>query len=239
MTTLLVNDVRTSGPGRNVAEGIVIGVVLTGASYLVGLGAGWIENVNWLEAFAVFTSYVCTYLCVKERRINYPIGAASTAAYSVLAFRADLFSTMALNAWLTLQLVYGWFRWRKDSEARPVTFVGAKWWPVYLAVTAGFYFGASSLSSHFGGSSAWTDAVILAGSILAQFLLDNKKMENWAVWFIVDLFAMYVYFHAGLFLVGFQYIFFTANTFYGWFVWNRSRKMIAPEPAAIPAVSEA
>jgi nicotinamide mononucleotide transporter len=84
------------------------------------------------------------------------------------------------------------------------------------------YGGAALLSSAFGGSMAWTDSMILAGTILAQFLLDNKKIENWIVWAVVNLFAIYTYWTIGLQLVAFQYVFFLANTVYGYLIWNRS-----------------
>ena len=87
---------------RDVAESMLVGAVLTGLSYIVGLLAGWVTSLNPLEVFAVFTSYACTYLCVKERRINYPIGAISTAAYSILFLQSGLLSSAILNIYLTL-----------------------------------------------------------------------------------------------------------------------------------------
>ena len=68
---------------------------------------------------------------------------------------------------------------------------------------------------------AWADSTILAGTILAQFLLDNKKLQTWIVWAIVNVFAIYTYFTAGLSLVAFQYVFFLANTMYGYAMWKR------------------
>jgi nicotinamide mononucleotide transporter len=104
---------------------------------------------------------------------------------------------------------------------------------VYLLATGAAYAGALGLNTHFGGSFAWTDTVILVLTILAQFLLDNKKLENWAVWAVVNVFAIYTYFTAGLFIVGVQYIFFLANTLYGWYVWNQSRKAALVETVAV------
>lgn len=209
---------------RNVTESVVLGVILTGLSYAVGIVLGWIHSVNYLEAFAVFTSYSCTYLCVKERRINYPIGALSTAAYCVLFFQQGLVASAILNAYLTPSLLYGWFRWRDDSETRPVSRVALKMIPVYLAVTGIAYLGVLAITQTIGATMALTDSMILIGSIIAQFLLDNKKIESWYVWLVVNGFAIFTYFSSGLPLAGFQYIFFFANTFYGLHVWNRSRR---------------
>ena len=218
-----LKKVRT-GQKRNMLEALALGAVLTGLSYLVGIWAGWltVNTLNLLEVFAVFTAYMSTYLCVVERRINYPLGAISSAAYAYLFVQSGLFSSAILNAYLVPTLVYGWFRWRRDADTRPVSRVSLKMIPVYLGIAGLGYAGAAVISQKFGGAMAWTDSIILAATILAQFLLDNKKIENWIVWVVVNVFAIYTYATTGLPLVAFQYVFFLANTIYGFYIWNRS-----------------
>jgi nicotinamide mononucleotide transporter len=218
---------REQGTRINLIQGTVIGLVLTALSYFVALSAGWITEFSPLEAFAVFTSYVCTFLCVMERRINYPIGAASCFAYTILFYQFGLYGSATINAYLTIALVYGWFRWKSDTDSRPVSRVQWKWVPVYVAVTAAFYYVALTLITAVGGTLAVTDTVILIGSMLAQFLLDNKKIETWVVWMVVNVFAIYVYATSGLPLAAFQYVFFFLNAFYGLYVWNKSMKVTA------------
>jgi len=209
---------------RDIVDSIVIGIVLTALSYIAGLTFGWISvhGFNWLEAFAVVTSYSSTWLCVKERRFNYPVGAISSVAYAYLFWKTGLLSSALLNAYLVPTLIYGWIRWRKDVNTRAVTKVSLKWLPVYVAITVIGYTGAALLSQHSGGTMAWSDSVILTGSILAQFLLDNKKLENWIAWAVVNIFAIYTYATTGLPLVAVQYVFFLANTVYGYIIWRRS-----------------
>lgn len=209
----------------HMSQGLAIGVILTALSYFVGFSAGWVETINWLEVFAVFTSYVCTFLCVVERRANYPIGAISNAAYALLFFQFGLYASAATTAYLTFALAYGWFRWKSDSVAIPVRHVELKWIPVYLLATAAFYGAAFLLVTAVGGTLAATDSVILVGTMIAQFLLDNKRIETWAVWATVNVFAIYTYGTAGLALVVFQYVFFLLNVFYGWYMWNSSMKL--------------
>lgn len=236
MSVMSIAAPRASGTKQNLIQGTILGIILTTLSYFVGIEAHWIHSLNWLEVFAVFTSYVCTYLCVTERRINYPIGAVSTAAYAILFFHSHLLGSALLNAYLTPQLIYGWIRWKKDAVTRPITRVALKWWPVYLAISVGAYIGAVHILAAFGGTLALLDSIVLVASILAQWLLDNKKIENWAVWMIVNAVAIVDYYRAGLPLAAFQYVFFLMNTFWGLYVWNTSRKVIATEPAQAPEV---
>lgn len=222
-----------TGATRNVVEGTILGVVLTTLSYLVGLNLDWINDVNLLEAFAVFTSYVCTYLCVKERRINYPIGAVSTAAYCVLFAHQGLAASAILNAYLTPLLAYGWFRWRNDQITRSVTRVSARMVPLYALVAVAIFAGATAITLAFGAKVILADSAILLGTILAQFLLDNKKWENWLVWAVVNVFAIHTYWGYGLKIAAVQYVFFLANTVYGLIVWNRSRTDEATRPLTV------
>ena len=238
----LISPYRTTFR-RDLAESIGIGLVLTALSYLVGISFGWLAatSLNWLEVFAVFTSYSSTYLCVKERRINYPIGVISSAAYAVLFVQNGLLASAILNAYLVPTLLYGWIRWRKDDNTRPVTHVRLARLPIYLGVALAGYAGAALLSQRLGGAMAWTDSVILAATILAQFLLDNKKLENWIVWALVNVFAIYTYATSGLPLVAFQYVFFLMNTVYGYITWRRSMRATAEtiEPVYLETAAKA
>jgi nicotinamide mononucleotide transporter len=69
---------------RYILESIILALILTTLSYAVGIYMLWITELNWLEVFAVFTSYSCTWLCTRQSRWNYPIGVITTAAYSIL-----------------------------------------------------------------------------------------------------------------------------------------------------------
>jgi nicotinamide mononucleotide transporter len=205
-------------------ESLAIAIVLTGISYLVGIEAGWIAELNWLEIFSVATSYSCTYLCVKQSRLNYPIGMISVAALSFLFYQQGLYSSMMLNMYLFPMLLWGWFRWGKDDNTRPVTFVEQKWWPVYVALTAGIFAIISVLMTYMGAKLVILDSTILAVSILAQMLLDQKKIETWSLWIIVNIISIITYWQAGLPLISMQYVFFLVNTVYGAISWSKTMK---------------
>lgn len=207
---------------QDICVSIILGSFLTALSYVTAVLFHWIDHVDWLEVFAVFTSYSCTYLCVRQRRVNYIIGALSTLAFSLLFYRADLLASALLNLYLTPQLLYGWIRWNRDEITRPVTNVTWKSVPAYLAVTGLFWFGAYNLVKLFDGQMAFWDSVILVGSILAQFLLDNKKLQTWHVWAIVNVIAIAVYWTADLKITAVQFGFFLINTIYGYISWKET-----------------
>lgn len=221
---------------RHMFEALGIGAIFTALSYGVAHLAGWELSAGWVlyvEVFAVFTSYVCTWLCVRQRRINYPIGAISSVAYAVLFWHSGLVASAILNAYLAPALVYGWYRWRADDDARPVRHVSARWVPVYAIATGAAYWGAVQVAEALNGSLATMDSVILIGTILAQFLLDNKRLETWLVWAVVNVAAIITYSTSGLWLVAFQYVLFLINTYIGHRAWKRSYEQgIRPDDSA-------
>jgi nicotinamide mononucleotide transporter len=211
---------------KNIIISTVIAFILTGSSYLISYYFNWINSINWVEFVSVFTSFQCTYLCVYQSRNNYPIGAISVVALGVLFYQQQLYASMALQIWLFPALLYGWFRWGPDTDTRPVTFVNyKKHGLIYLAVTGFVYVICLNINDYFGGTMAGLDSAILVFSILAQFLLDNKKLENWIVWLAVDVISVYEYADQGLYVLAIQMALFGVNAIWGFYEWNETRKV--------------
>ena len=205
-------------------EAILLSGLLTSASYAIGLYAGWITEVSFLEAFSIFTSYWCTYLCVMQSRWNYPIGAISVVALCLLFFRSNLLSSMALQIYLFPVLLYGWFRWREDDITRPVTFVKLEWYPAYIGLTAIVGLTCMWANVKLGGSNSFWDTSILVLSILAQFLLDNKKLESWVIWLVVDIISVWLYWNQDLKILAIQMGIFGLNAIWGFYMWWKTYK---------------
>lgn len=175
-----------------------------------------------VEMLAVWTSFICTLLCVFQSRWNYPVGIASTALLAYSFYGAQLYGSMALNLYLIPTLIYGWFVWGPDANTKPVMHLKVKdaiwYWLASLAV----FVGAVYIIDFFGGTLPKWDAVLLVGSVLAQFLLDRKKIETWYVWAGVNIVSIGAYFEAGLYLLSMQFALFLANTIYGYFSWRKT-----------------
>lgn len=67
-----------------------------------------------------------------------------------------------------------------------------------------------------------TDAFLTAGSLVGQFLLSRKKLENWHVWIIVDVIYVALYIHKGLMLTALLYAMFVAMAAVGLLAWKKS-----------------
>ena len=66
------------------------------------------------------------------------------------------------------------------------------------------------------------DVGLAVASGVAQFMLDNKKIETWTVWAGINIVSIPFFIYSGLTLVAFQYVFFLINTFIARKAWKHS-----------------
>ena len=206
--------------------GSLFSVAATHLTTMMAVHFGWIQEVNILEYVAVLTSYICTYLCVFQIRWQYYFAAITTVLYVILFYQWGLYGSALANAYLPIALIYGWFRWGPDGKTREVTWTDPTHYPIYLAVGIVGWAITYWLAMFLGIQIPVLDSAILVLTIMAQFMMDNKKLECWAVWFVLNVIAIYLYFTTGLYLAGAQYVVFLANTIFAFVMWRRS--MILP-----------
>ena len=70
----------------------------------------------------------------------------------------------------------------------------------------------------------YMDSFVLAISIVATYLMVQKKVECWIAWILADVVATYLYFTKGILLVGIEYFFFCLIAAYGFWKWGRDEK---------------
>lgn len=180
------------------------------------------QPVNKLETVAVFFSFACTWLCTRQVRFNYVLGIISTVLLSYVFWKANLYGSMALNIYLIPTVIYGWFIWGKDENTRPVQHVKLRAVALYALFTSITWAGAYFTIKALGGSMGALDGWLLVGSILAQYLLDRKKIETWMVWIAVNVVSVYVYFQSGLYLLAAQFALFLVNAIIAYFQWKKT-----------------
>lgn len=203
----------------------VIAVVLSGATFALAYGAGWLVGApNWFEVAGATINYGATYLSIKQRRFTYALGFIASAAFMVAYFQYGLLASALLSGYLVGQLIYGFFRWGPDSAARPVHKFQWKWAWAYALATVLTYFGAVGIVTLFGGQFAFWDAAILILTILAQFLLDNKVLASWFVWGAVNIVGVTLYFTAGAPFAAVQQLIFLFANIPGFILWQKSMK---------------
>lgn len=206
---------------KHVIESLVIAFCLTALSYGVGIYMEWITTAPILEITSVFTSYSCTYLCVRESRWNFPMGIVSVVLLGIVFFNAKLYSSMVLSLYLVPVLIGGWIAWAALGEKLVVTRASSTIMVPAGVLAALTYAIVVAITTSMGGQLTTQDSAILVLSILAQYMLTAKILESWMVWAAVNVIAIVTYFQAETYLIAMQYVLFLANTVYGYHMWKR------------------
>lgn len=193
--------------------------------------------INIYETLAVYFSFWCTWLCTRQVRFNYVLAVVSTMLLSYTFWKASLYGSMAVNLYLIPTVIYGWFIWGKDTKTKTVEHVKMSAMTLYIFFTGITWGGAYLVINYFGGKMIALDGWLLVGTVLAQFLLDRKKIETWIVWILVNIVSIYVYYQNGLYLITVQFVFFLANAIYAWFAWKKTMITTEDETNLIKGVT--
>jgi nicotinamide mononucleotide transporter len=185
-------------------------------------------GMSALELVAAVLSLVNVALTVRQNIWCWPVGIAATGLYIIVFFRAKLYADFGLFIFFSLQQFYGWYHWLYGGERRndlPVRWTR----PLHLAGllalgaagTAGLGY---ALATYTDAALPWWDSAIAAFSIVAQFMLAWKLIENWLIWVGVDAVAIGVYWAKDLHPTAVLYLIFLGLATLGFFQWRRSMR---------------
>jgi nicotinamide mononucleotide transporter len=186
----------------------------------------WGAPVTWLEIVAVVLALAMVGCNIREIHWGWPLAIASSLLYFALFWRARLYGDAGLQIFFAVVALWGWFQWlrgvRADGSAlhvmrlRPRGLIltvaaSALLWPV-----TGWF-----LKSYTDTDVPWWDAFPTAVSLVGQFLLGRKFIENWAVWIAVNVVSVGLFAYKGLWLTVALYAVFIALSAVGWRAWER------------------
>lgn len=180
---------------------------------------------------------VCVYLAVRRNIWTYPIGIVATALYFFLLLRVSL-PLALLQIVFCIDQAYGWWFWLKGDQGKvpPIRRSGlVKTFGCGAAAAFAGYVLGRYMSYVPNAIMGPLDTSIAAVSLVAQLFLDRKKLENWALWLIVNTVSVYYYWTVGLIPTAILYVVLWFNAFYGHCQWKReldSYGDVGPRPIA-------
>lgn len=190
-----------------------------------------------LELVAAALGLVAVWLTVRENIWGWPIGAVMVALYIVIFAEARLYADAGLQViYLGLQF-YGWYQWLHGGARHDALAVSRASSATLLTTMA---IGAAGTAALGTGLARYTDqalpywdSFIAAFSLVTQWMLAKKLIENWIYWFVIDVVAVGVYFNRGLLPTAVLYAVYLALAVAGWIRWRRS--LAGGSPAATDA----
>ena len=176
---------------------------------------------------------VLIVLClVKEKLMAWPLGVLFVFLTVPVLYSQKLYGYVALSliGFLPLNL-YGWYYWvfgKKDEDELPVTPTNVSTLAILAvlcvvgAVGLTFLFKSIIPDYEIEATLPWLDNSILAMSLAAMWLTARKKIENWMIWFVVNMLTVYLYFVGNLYYLAILYVIYIGLAIWGYIEWSRS-----------------
>jgi nicotinamide mononucleotide transporter len=187
--------------------------------------------VTWLELVAFALSIAMVVCNIRVDPTGWPLAIASSLLYMLLFWNSRLYGDATLQVFFAAVAAWGWWQWLRGTDehgrALQVRSLGAKGrTSVLVAIAMAWPATALFLRRFTDTDVPWWDAFPTAASLVGQWLLGRKYVENWPVWIVVDVVGAALFAYKGLWLTTLLYLVFVAMAALGWRRW-RAKAMAA------------
>jgi len=180
------------------------------------------------EVFGFATGVANVWLVTRESLWCWPLGVLNAVFYMIVFARTGLYSDTGLQGvYFTLSL-YGWWHWWRGGAQAAAVLVTRT--PLRLrARLAGVvlvtWVVLAVITSRIPGAALpWLDAILVAVSLVAQWMMTRKLLENWLLWIGVDVVYIGLFISRGLPLTALLYTVFLGLAMLGYVQWRRSAR---------------
>jgi nicotinamide mononucleotide transporter len=189
-----------------------------------------------LEHVAVACGLANIYLTIRQNIWCWPVGVVMVSLYIYIFFGAKLYSDTGLQVFFLVMQFYGWYEWTRGGveHARSLSAVRRLRRRGWILTSAGVLAGTAALGGvmrHFTDAALpYPDAFTTMLSVIAQFQLTRKILENWTLWIVADVVYIGVYSIKSLYWTAGLYVVFLILCVLGYKEWRES--MAADRAAA-------
>jgi nicotinamide mononucleotide transporter len=194
----------------------------------------WGVPVSQLEALAFVLGLVMVWGNFKVKVWAWPLAFISSLLYGLLFFDAKLYGEAGLQVMFMVMAVWGAWQWlygrTSKTDTLPVRALSHQGRWLAVLATAALWPALGWLLDHVTDSDVpYLDALPTAGSVVGQYLLGRKWLDNWACWFAVNVVSIGLFAYKELWLTVVLYGLFAVLSLWGWQQW---RKLATPCSAA-------
>jgi nicotinamide mononucleotide transporter len=178
-----------------------------------------------LEWVAAALGLVNVGLTVLENAWCWPVGAVMVALYSVVFWEQKLYAQAVLMAIFFVLQFYGLYHWLYGGAGGRKLPIGRTPRRAGMALLASGAVGTLAIGAWLHTQTdnplPFWDAGILAFSLVAQWMLARKWVENWPLWIAVDIVTVGVSLRLRLYPTAVLYTLLMGLCAVGFVTWNR------------------
>jgi nicotinamide mononucleotide transporter len=187
--------------------------------------------VTPLELFAALLGAVSVWLSVRQNIWSWPTAIVNVVLYAIVFYEAKLYADMGLQVIYAILSIYGWYEWLYGGAGRTelhVTRTGPRR-AALLALIAAAGSAILGVVLHRATDAAlpFMDSFLSSTSLVAQWMMTKKLLENWLVWIAVDVLYVGMFIFKGLYLTAGLYAVFLGLAVKGYIDWRRSINQLA------------
>jgi len=179
-----------------------------------------------LELFAAFLGVINVTLVARRNILNYPVGIVMVALYAKIFFDARLYSDASLQIYFLVIQVYGWWHWSRgvveDGEVKVETLTSRQRVMVLAGTIVASLVVGWFMATMTNAAAPWMDATVAGMSVVAQWLLSIRKLENWVLWIAVDVIGIGLFTWRGLYPTAVLYVIFLGLAIWGLLSWRKA-----------------
>jgi len=179
-----------------------------------------------LELVAVVFGIVSVFLSVRENIWSWPTALVNVSLFFALFFTSGLYSDMGLQVVYFSLSIYGWYEWLYGGAGRTalkVSRTSQRVWTILAFAGVVVWAALGKLTSGLPGVSLpYVDAATTTTSLIAQWMMTRKLLENWTLWVIVDVAYIGMFLFKGLYLTALNYAVYLFLAVLGYRTWKRS-----------------
>lgn len=179
-----------------------------------------------LEGLAFFLGLISVWLTVRQNLWCWPIGLVQVALTFVVVLRADLLADAALQVFFFVIQIYGWYQWKHGGLGGAELAVSRTPRKLLVGLLCLIAVGGAGLGAVLDRSTRaalpYLDSTQALMSVVAQWMLARKYLENWQLWIAVNVMTILLYAKKSLYLLAFQYGVFLLMAVAGYLAWKRS-----------------
>ncbi len=186
----------------------------------------WGSPVTWLEMVAFVLAIQMVLLNMRVNPWAWPLAIISSLMYLALFWNSKLYGDASLQISFAAVASWGWWQWLRGKQSDG-TALRVRWLPkrqriVLLAVLALAWPGIGLFLIRYTDTDVpWWDAFPTAASLVGQWLLGRKYVENWIVWLGVNTVCVTLFAYKGLWLTTLLYTLFVGMSVAGLRAWMR------------------
>ena len=206
-------------------------LVIVSAAFLLAAVAGRLP-FSLTETLGFVTGAVCVYLVVKEHIWNFPIGIANNLFFLVLFSEKRIYGDAGLQIVYVALGVHGWYSWLHggmERKALKIEHASLKVLAISIGIVPPLTWILMEVLRRANGSAPLLDSFTTVLSLVAQYLLNRKYIENWYFWIVADIIYIYLYIVRDLKLTAVLYFVFLCMCVAGFVHWRRLRQEAAIE----------